>query len=142
MDILKENYGEIIFNEEVPCVIWKPTKFMTSSDFRKLMSSGVDYYVSKKQDIPNLVWLNDSREMKVIGKEDQKWLEEVVNMQAIENGLKYMAFVLPENIFGKIAVKTYINSTLDNKENDLTIETFSNYDKAVAWLKESAESIA
>ncbi len=137
----KEDFGEIDFLEDVPCVVWRPTKFMDSAQFRKLMGTGVDFYKQKKSSNSNLVWLNDASEMKVIGKDDQKWLEEVVNMQAVENGLKYMAFVLPENIFGKIAVKSYVSSTLGKLNKDLTIKSFSDRSKAIDWLKEGAESI-
>ncbi len=137
----KEEFGEIDFIEDVPCIVWRPTKYMDSDQFRKLMSTGVDFYKQKKVSVSNLVWLNDAREMKVIGKDDQKWLEEVVNLQAVENGLKFMAFVLPENIFGKIAVKTYVNSTLGKLNKDLTIKSFGDRAKAIEWLKESAVGI-
>lgn len=135
MKIHEESYGYIELIEDVPCVAWVPMGYSKSEDFRKLMMIGVDYYGQKKKEISNLVWLNDSRKMKVIGKEDQDWLESVVNMQAQKNGLKYMAFVLPDNIFGKIAVKLYVEATL--KKMDMTIKTFNSYDKALAWLKET-----
>ncbi|MBN1116912.1 MAG: hypothetical protein JXA77_06900 [Bacteroidales bacterium] len=138
MNVFKESFGEIIFNEEVPCVIWKPSKFMNSDQFKKLMTTGIDFYIKKKPDVSNLVWLNDSRDMKVIGKEDQKWLEEFVTNQALKYGLKYIAFVLPENVFGKLIVNAYIKSTLDRKASELEIKTFSDYNKAVEWLSECA----
>ena len=141
-NIFKEKFGEVLFDDKVPCVIWKPSQYMNSEDFRKLMNIGIEFYSKKKNEIPNLVWLNDSRDMKVIGKDDQRWLEEFVNLEAQKNGLKYMGFVLPENIFGKFAVNFYINSTLSKKSLDITIKTFSKYDLAIEWLGECAESLA
>ena len=135
MILHKEKYGSIEFNKEIPCLIWKPYHFHKSEQFRSLLLRGVEDYIKYKKDYPVLHWLNDTRKIKVVAKEDQQWLCDVINKNAYEAGLKYMAFVLPENIFGKLAVRIYVQNTLRTNNNSLTIKIFNGYVNAENWLK-------
>lgn len=138
--LFEKKYGSIKLIEQVPCISWTPNGLMDCESFKTLMQAGISSYEEYMRKFPYLLWLNDARNLKFIGTEEQTWLAEFVNTKAQKNGLRHMAFVLPKNMYGRIAVKIYINNTLQQDKNVLTIKTYKKYDKAISWLNKKAKA--
>jgi hypothetical protein len=77
--------------------------------------------------------LNNIEHMKVLTPEIQKWLNEVWFPKAKLTGLKYFAFVVPKDVFGKVSMESA------NKNSSVTagieIQYFQSETEAKAWLK-------
>ncbi|MCG8698302.1 MAG: hypothetical protein MI922_09630 [Bacteroidales bacterium] len=138
--LFEKKYGSIELIDQVPCISWIPNGVMDCESFKTLMQAGISYYEKYMNKYPYLLWLNDARNLKFIGTEEQTWLADFVNEKARINGLKHMAFVLPKNLYGRIAVRIYINNTLQRDKNMLTIKTFKKYDKATDWLTQKVKA--
>ncbi len=76
--------------------------------------------------------LNDIKQMKVLKPEVQEWLNTDWFPRAQKIGLKYFAFVVPDDIFGKMSM----DGANKNAQNAFGIEIqyFNNVDAAKNWL--------
>jgi len=76
--------------------------------------------------------LNDIKQMKVLKPEVQEWLNTDWIPRAQKIGLKYFAFVVPDDIFGKMSM----DGANKNAQNAFGIEIqyFNNVDAAKNWL--------
>ena len=76
--------------------------------------------------------LNDIKQMKVLKPEVQEWLNTDWFPRAQKIGLKYFAFVVPDDIFGKMSM----DGANKNAQNafGMEIQYFNNVDAATNWL--------
>ena len=76
--------------------------------------------------------LNDIKQMKVLKPEVQEWLNTDWFPRAQKIGLKYFAFVVPDDIFGKMSM----DGANKNAQNafGMEIQYFNNLDAAKNWL--------
>lgn len=122
------------FLPEVPCIIWKPLKFLAGETWRKPFTTGMDFMEEKIKTIPNLGWINDARLLKVVKPDDLMWLNSNVNDRAYKFGAKKVAFVLPESAFGKMAIKFYAEYTNKRTDNQFQIKAFTSLEEAQKWI--------
>ncbi len=134
MIIFEDPSVKLEFLPEVPCIIWKPLKFLSGESWRKPFTVGMDFMEEKIKQVPNLGWINDARLLKVVKPDDLQWLNSNVNDRAYHFGAKKVAFVLPDNVFGKIAVKFYADFTNKRTDNQFQIKAFSSMDEAQKWI--------
>lgn len=127
------------FDPAVPCITWIPQEFMEGAQFRDPFTVGMDFMEKKIKELPNLGWLNDARKLKAVKTEDVKWLNLNVNDRAYKFGAKKVAFVLPENIFGKMSIKLYVEFTSRRVDNKFQIKAFNTVEKAKAWLAQEVD---
>lgn len=135
MILYESHLVKVEFDPSVPTVIWTPLEFMSGEQFTQPFVVGMDFFEKKVKEIPNLGWLNDTRRVNSVKIEDVKWLDKNVNDRAYEVGGKKVAFVLPENIFGKMSVRFYIKFTNERMDNKLEIKAFEKLAQAKLWLK-------
>ncbi|MGE0078296.1 MAG: hypothetical protein AB7S48_10590 [Bacteroidales bacterium] len=76
--------------------------------------------------------LNDIKMMKVLKPEVQEWLNTEWFPRAQRAGLKYFAFVVPDDIFGKMSM----DGANKNAQNTfgIDIQYFNDLEKAKNWL--------
>lgn len=139
MMIFENKSVTVKYDESVPCVIWTPLLFMKGDEWRNPFNKGVDFLQEKIKALPNLTWLNDARKLKTVPMEDLKWLNLNVNDRCFQYGLEKVAFVLPENIFGRMAVKFYVEYTNKRTDNKFQIRAFRKYEDAENWLRTKIE---
>lgn len=133
--IIYENQKVVVkFDPTVPCVIWTPLQFMNGEEWSTPFVKGMDFITEKIKTQPNISWLNDARKLKTVGIDDLKWLNKNVNDRGLKMGVRKVGFVLPENIFGKMAVKFYVEFTNKRTDNQFHIKAFTSYQEAVNWL--------
>lgn len=123
--------ADIFLNEELKFVhvIWKGA--VTNSDaFRDTLNFGTqlikDYRCER--------WLADTKNMGVIKRVDQEWTHEVWFPQVATLGLKKMALIVPENVFGELSAKNVMDKARD--KNLIKDRYFMNTELAIKWLIE------
>jgi hypothetical protein len=77
--------------------------------------------------------LVDTRNLKVMVQENQRWIDEVWYPDARQVGLRHMAFVMPEDFFGKISVE--ISNRRVVREGVIQVHYFDEVKLARDWLK-------
>jgi hypothetical protein len=138
MIIYADDSVKLEFLPEVPCIIWKPLKFLAGESWRKPFQTGMDFMESKIKSMPNIGWINDARLLKVVKPDDLMWLNSNVNDRAYQFGAKKVAFVLPESAFGKMAVKFYAEYTNKRTDNQFQIKAFASLEEAEKWIGATA----
>src|SRR5512145_469870 len=134
MVIFEDQSVRLDFLEDVPCIVWKPLKYISGDGWRKPFQIGMDFMEEKIKSLPNLGWINDARLLKVVKPDDLLWLNKNVNDRAYNFGAKKVAFVLPQSTFGRLAVKTYADFTNRRTDNKFQIKAFLSIDEAKRWI--------
>ncbi|WP_333819197.1 hypothetical protein [Ohtaekwangia sp.] len=140
MKLFEEKYGIVEYDASIPCIVLTVSGFMTSEQFRFLLNKGLEHYITKKKDHDKLLWVADTRKHAVHSDEDMRWVADDWNPRALAAGLRYMAFVLPENVFGDLTLKKYAQHT-EKRNDDLVMEMFGDLQAAKAWCKEVVAQI-
>lgn len=123
------------YDPSVPCITSSGDGFMLSRDFREFMENGLDLIREKIKENGKLGWLIDARYMEVIDPDDSEWVVTHWNVKAYEIGLRFVAFILPENIFTLMNIEEYTEQSEEN--GPLVIQHFDDMESAKNWLKES-----
>jgi hypothetical protein len=134
MIIFEDNTVKLELDADVPCIIWKPLKFLAGDGWRKPFEKGMDFMEIKIKEMPNLGWINDAALLKVVKPDDLLWLNKNVNDRAYNFGAKKVAFVLPDNAFGNWAVKIYADFTNKRSDNKFQIKAFNTLGEAKKWI--------
>ncbi|UII27409.1 hypothetical protein LVD15_02965 [Fulvivirga maritima] len=135
MVLLEKSKGVLEYDESAPCVIGRFTGFMKSDEFRAFLLKGLEYCIQYKPEGKDIMWLADTRSHSVQQKEDTDWVATHWNPKALEAGVRYVAFIVPENVFGEMAVKNYMNQSTKYGGKTLHIGMFSTIDQAKEWFK-------
>jgi hypothetical protein len=104
---------------------WKG--FANSVEFRAAVMKGVQAIHESHA----TGYVSDTRKVKVIVHEDQKWANETVVPLMVGAGLKRMAVVIAQQGLGKLTVEETLRM-VDNR--GLLIRTFQSVPEAMAWV--------
>ncbi|GEO05095.1 hypothetical protein AAE02nite_27590 [Adhaeribacter aerolatus] len=77
--------------------------------------------------------LIDTRDLKVMVQENQRWIDDVWYPEAKRVGLRHMAFIIPEDFFGKLSVETANRRVV--REGVIQVHYFDEEEAARNWLK-------
>lgn len=102
--------------------------FLTPDEFKAVANQLISILETKRLKKQ----LNDIKQMKVLKPEVQEWLNTDWFPRAQKIGLKYFAFVVPDDIFGKMSM----DGANKNAQNafGMEIQYFNNVDAAKNWL--------
>ena len=129
METMSDTYT-IYFDEKKQHVVMEWNGYATSRQFREgtelMLNTLIQHKATKV--------LADIRSMKIIGMEDQQWLENDFLPRATRFGFKTLAIIQPKAYFNKVAVET-VSYKVDKEK--LTINFFDDIEKAVDWLKDA-----
>jgi hypothetical protein len=107
----KSDTVTVEFDESIPCVVWKPTGFIPSEDFTNSFQAGVNFIRDNHKTLSITRWLNDGRKYSGANPLDVLWLNKNVNDPGVEYGVTKNAFILPEDPFARLSIRTYIFMT-------------------------------
>jgi hypothetical protein len=112
------------------CVVsvWKG--FANSAEFRAALGKGLQAIGERHA----LGYVSDTRKIKVIVHEDQKWANETLIPLMGAAGLKRLALVTADTGLGKVTVEEIVKM-VDNKP--LLMRTFDSMPAAMRWVKEA-----
>ncbi|MFC6221901.1 hypothetical protein ACFP2F_01510 [Hymenobacter artigasi] len=135
--LLSESYGAIQLASEVPSTIIQWTGFANSEQLRYLMNETLRQYISetRRQDGP-VGWIADMHGLGAVKSADQEWLHTDWNPRAYAAGVRYMAFVEAESVFGKISVNQYVTNVTQSEQYTFHIRYLPTLAAAKAWLAE------
>lgn len=78
--------------------------------------------------------LVDTSRLKVMIKENQQWIDTVWFPKAKNIGVSYMAFLVPEDIFGKMSMEATNKNAI--AEGEIIIKYFEDLAAAQEWLQQ------
>merc|ERR1711991_703760 len=94
MEYFNDDYCEIHFFEDVPCMYWKMKGSANEELYRKYVLNGVHFFKSKNIENANLRAIIDISEFTPIGEIDPNWVNnEIMPLIHIENGLRLIATI-------------------------------------------------
>lgn len=117
-----------VFDSRTNAAIGTFVGFLTPEEFKVVANQLLGILETKRLKKQ----LNDIKQMKVLKPEVQEWLNTDWFPRAQKIGLKYFAFVVPDDIFGKMSM----DGANKNAQNAFGIEIqyFNNLDAAKNWL--------
>jgi hypothetical protein len=119
----------IFFDREINAVVMQWNGYATSDEFKE----GTELMLHCLLENKACKVLADIKGMKIIGMEDQKWLDTNFLPRAIQAGFKAIAIIEPDYYFNKVAVESISYKVSKDK---LTINFFDDIGKAKRWLSE------
>lgn len=125
------------FMEEEKVVFHKWLDNCKGEAFRSKLMRVCDEFVKLKKTHPFLHWLGDTRKLAVMSLDDQKWLDEVWNMQLFEKaGVKTHAVITSNDVFVKYAMQKFCNN-MNQKYADRQVHlaTFTSEEDAYDWFR-------
>ncbi|MFD1874734.1 hypothetical protein [Hymenobacter bucti] len=120
--IFSEPYGAVLIDASVPCIISQWHTFANKQEFRTLLEAAMVYFDAHSSQAKPWGWIADSRHMGAIPAEVQQWLHAVFNQRIAKAGLREMSVVVPETIFGKMAVQQY-KQNIEQKPTTYELQT-------------------
>ncbi|MDB5226300.1 MAG: hypothetical protein JWN78_493 [Bacteroidota bacterium] len=117
----------IYFDSVIDSVVMEWRGYATSREFKQ----GTELMLNTL--IKNNAYkvLADIKDMTIIAREDQEWLDTDFLPRATDYGFKVIAIVQPDHYFNKVAVES-ISYKVD--KNKLAIQFFNNVNDAREWL--------
>ncbi|MBL6448268.1 hypothetical protein JMN32_18280 [Fulvivirga sp. 29W222] len=126
--------GSFDYDPQIPCIISSGEGLMFIDDFRKFMECSLELIYEKIKENGEFGLLVDTRYMEVIGHNDEVGMGNDWKVKAYEAGLRFVAFILPDNIFTLMNIEEY--SLQSGDKGTLIIEHFDDMESARNWLKE------
>jgi len=126
MNTAEKTY-HIYFDSEINAVIMEWRGYANSQEFKEGTELMLNTLIKNK----TFKVLADIKDMKLIGMDDQQWINSIFLPRATEFGFKVLAIVQPEFYFNKVAVENIANNVDKNK---LSIKFFPNLEQAREWL--------
>jgi hypothetical protein len=120
--------SSVVYNIETNAVFGTFIGFLSPDEFMAIGNQQLEMLETKRL---NKV-LNDVKRMKVLKPEMQEWVNNIWFPKAQKLGLKYFAFVVPDDIFGKLSMEGANKNAINAL--DIEIQYFNNYDSAKNWL--------
>lgn len=117
----------IFFDQKINSVVMEWNGYATSKQFKE----GTELMLNTLIKNNTFKVLADIKDMILIGKEDQEWLDTDFLPRAIKFGFKAIAIIKPDYYFNKVAVDS-ISYKVDKEK--LTINFFDNIEEAKEWL--------
>ncbi len=117
----------VFYDSDLDAVVMEWNGYSTSQQFRQgteLMLNMLIKHNAHKV-------LANVKDMTIVGREDQIWVEEDFLPRAISFGFKELAIIRPDHYFNKVAMET-ISYKVDKEK--LSIMFFDNLSEAIAWL--------
>lgn len=126
-----ETCGELLLLPEIPALLVRWHGFANSANLRQLLDQGLAFYRRHASRYVRLGWLSDTRHFGAVLPADQRWLSHDWNQRAWAAGIRHVAFLTPETIFGQIAVQHYTLATLASPDYQLQVSRHASVEDAV-----------
>ena len=132
--LFDKRYGKLIFNQEMPYIMYKAISFMTAKQFRDILNQLLYFYNNKKRFHDYLYIIADTRLQGKIAPAERIWLEEYWNYEMYKSGLREIAFVVPYSIISK-RFDAMPETPKHNHNYYLEKGLFTNVKESIQWLE-------
>jgi hypothetical protein len=113
-------------DDKLKCIIQHWKGFASSESFRQGIEKSIALFKDKSLD----KILSNTRDFGMVKKEDTEWVNSYSMPLLLQNGLRYIAFVVPANVFSQISVENFKKGSKDSVE----IRYFDDVEKAKEWM--------
>lgn len=138
--LFEHGEGTIHFDPTIPCTVYHTKGYMTSEDYRIFTLGHLKVFEEQKIIYPNLCGiLSDTRQQDMVDVEDLEWLQNEWMPKAKTVGVRLIAMMVSDNVFGQFGVEDFVENT---QEDIIQVPMFNNLEKARHWLQTQSEKIA
>jgi hypothetical protein len=127
MILYQKPYVTIEQDKQLKCLIQNWKGFATSANFRDAINVSLKLF--DQGDFEKII--SNTKDFSLVKKEDTDWVAQVVTPQMVKHGLRYMAFIVPTNVFTQITVDNF----KEEANKVVSIRYFDNLDAATAWFR-------
>lgn len=131
MVLYSKPYVTIERDDQLKCLTQNWKGFATSEKFREAINATLNIF--KQGGIEKLI--SNTKDFSLVKKEDTDWVAQVVIPQMVKHNLRYMAFVVPSNVFSKISVDNF----KEEADKVVSIRYFDDLNKALEWFTQVEE---
>ena len=125
MEIYKSNDATITYNNDHQCIHQTVKNFLHSDELKRFQTKLIDFC---KTNHPKKV-ITDSSKLKVVKTNDLNWMSNEVLPALSRSGVQYFAIIMPDNPFGEMAVKMFVETS-----SDITMKIFNDLPSAQQWI--------
>jgi hypothetical protein len=125
--IINNEYASLIYYPEPKIVHHIFHKPISGKEFRNVLDTGAKTLEKNKAE----KWLSDDRANLALPEEDTEWSKTDWFPRAVKAGWKYWALVVPDDFMGRVNMKEFVDSYLDQ---GLRIAVFTEPEEARKWL--------
>lgn len=117
----------IYYNQNANCIITRSIGFVYDIELKNFLEKIIIFLVEKKVNklIVDLTYRQTYTE------EDQKWIDTDWFPRALQAGLTYFGYIIPNDLFMQLSA----DEILVKQKGSVNIVPFGNLDKAIEWIK-------
>ena len=130
--LYKEKNAVIEYSESNQCLTINVQGFLTSSQLIKLFENGYKFYTSTAQ--PNASVILNTEKLGAVKKTEQDWLRDTWNLQMYKAGMRKLAIINADNIFGEVAINTMKENIGQAVRYAVAAKSFKDVKAAYHWL--------
>lgn len=128
MILFSQPYLTIEYDASLSCLIQHWQGYAKSEQFRDGIERSVTYFREKELKIDKII--SNTKDFAVVKKEDTDFAANEATPVMVAHGLKYIAFIVPTNIFTQLSV----NSFKSQADEIVKVRHFDDLQKAKEWL--------
>lgn len=129
MILYRKPYVTIEQDDRLKCLIQNWKGFATSANFREAINVSLKLF--EQGGFEKII--SNTKDFSLVKKEDTDWVAQVITPQLVRHGLRYMAFVVPSNVFSQLSV----NNFKEEAGKAVSIRYFEDLEKAKSWCVEA-----
>ncbi len=133
MILYQKPYITIEQDDQLKCLIQNWKGFANSENFRDAINQSLDIF--KKGGLDKII--SNTKDAALVSNEDTKWVAKEITPQMVKHGLRYMAFILPTNVFTQMGVENF----KENAGSVVSIRYFDQMEAAKEWISESTATV-
>jgi hypothetical protein len=134
MSVVKSlEYLDIIWDEGSKSQITSWKGGFQNRNIREGLDTALEEFKKIIKKTPNAQWIGDTKEIGVIGREDQEWINTNWFPRFLATGVKYMAVIVPSSVIAKMSVNSIVSKV---EGTNLTSKYFSSLEDAKKWIIE------
>ena len=113
-------------DDQLRCLTQTWKGFAKSEDFRAAIEQSLEFF--EKGDLDKII--SNTKDAALVKKEDTDWVAQVITPQMVQHGLRYMAFIVPTNVFTQVTVDNF----KEEADSVVSIRYFDKVETAKDWL--------
>ena len=130
--LYKEKSANIELCVSSQCLVININGFLTSTQLMNVFEKCYQFFTQSPQPKTGLVI--NAEKLGAVKRTEQDWLNNNWNLRMFKAGLKQIAIVNPDNIFGEVAINTYLGNIKEAMRYVLNTKTFKDIKAAQHWM--------
>ncbi|MEH0155588.1 hypothetical protein V6R21_15685 [Limibacter armeniacum] len=134
IEILHQNqFVQLILDKEIPAIYEKWIALCRPNEFRETLEKKLALYIENKDRFEQLHWMVDFRGLQWPDHDTEVWSVKEFHPKLYKSGVRFIAFVVPRDIFDELDEDSLLGKYDRNKE--VYLRFFNTFEAASDWLK-------